>query len=282
MTDPACSIASLAANESLAGTAVESVDRWFLLEVTDTWAPKVLRSEAFSDAVAARLTEWSDAPRSRLQLVRRPGRSGKRPMFMVVSPSGQRQQVELDRYDDVVDLDLATLPSQESEPSVLVCVHGRRDRCCAQYGAAVYRSLQSRLGDVWQTSHLGGHRFAACVLSLPDGLMYGRLRAEHADAFSAAQYAGEVGDLDLFRGRCAYDRPTQAAEIFLRRRTGERSTGAFEWIETIADGEARWTVRFRAPSTEEVVKLRRQDTGEARPASCGGEPEPVMRFVEDH
>jgi hypothetical protein len=37
MGDPACSVASLEANESLAGTAVESVDRWLLLEVTDAW-----------------------------------------------------------------------------------------------------------------------------------------------------------------------------------------------------------------------------------------------------
>ena len=145
MSDPACSLASLAANESLAGTAVESVDRWILLEVTDAWAPKVLRSEVFSDAVARRLTEWSEAPRSRLQLIRRPGRTGKRPLLMVVSASGDTREAELDAFDDLVDLDLASLPLQNSaDPTVLVCVHGRRDRCCAQHGAAVYRSLQSR------------------------------------------------------------------------------------------------------------------------------------------
>ena len=177
-------------------------------------------------------------------------------------------------------LDLDAMPARTSEPIALVCVHGRRDRCCAQHGAAVYRSLQSRLGDVWQTSHLGGHRFAACVLTLPDGLMYGRLRAEHGDAFAAAQYAGEVGDLDLFRGRCSYDRPTQAAEIFLRRRTGERHAGAFEWVETSADGATSWTARFRGPCGEEVVSLRREDTGQVRPASCGGDAEPVMTFLE--
>ncbi len=200
---------------------------------------------------------------------------------MVVSSCGETRQVELDGFEDLVDLDLDALPVEErTDPTVLVCVHGRRDRCCAQHGAAVYRSLQSRLGDVWQNSHLGGHRFAACVVSLPDGLMYGRLRAEHADAFAAAQYAGEVGALDLLRGRCAYDRPTQAAEIFLRRRTGARSANAFEWIETTDDGGSSWTARVRGPSGEEVVNLRREDTGQVRPASCGGDTEPVMKFVE--
>ena len=216
MGEPACSLASLAANESLAGTAIDSVDRWLLLEVTDTWAPKAIQTEALPEAVRNRLAEWQETPRSRLQLIRRPGRSGKRPLVMVVS-KGEARQAALERYEDLLDHDLDALPAGPAEPMVLVCVHGRRDRCCAQHGSAVYRALQARMGDVWQTSHLGGHRFAACVLSLPEGLMYGRLRPEHGDAFAASLHAGEVGDLDLFRGRCEYDRPTQAAEIFLRR-----------------------------------------------------------------
>lgn len=279
MGGQACSVASLEADESLAGTAVESVDRWLLLEVTDTWAPKAIQSDVIHQAVRDRLGQWLEVPRSRLQLIRRPGRSGKRPLFTLVS-SGEARQIELDRYEDLLDFELDTIPAAPVEPMVLVCVHGRRDRCCAQHGSAVYRSLQARFGEVWQTSHLGGHRFAACVLSLPDGLMYGRMRAEHADAFVAARHADELGDLALFRGRCAYDRPTQAAEIFLRRRSGEKSVNAFEWIETIADGEASWTVRFRTPSGDHPVHVKLEDSGVTRPASCGGDLEQVTRFLE--
>lgn len=279
MGGQACSVASFEANESLVGTAVDSVDRWLLLEVTDTWAPKALQSDVLAQAVRDRLAAWLETPRSRLQLIRRPGRSGKRPLFMVVS-SEEARQAELDRYEDLLDLDLQMMPAAPAEPLLLVCAHGRRDRCCAQHGSAVYRSLQARLGDVWQTSHLGGHRFAACVLSLPDGLMYGRLRAEHADAFVAAHYAREVGDLGLFRGRCTYDRPTQAAEIFLRGRTGEKAVDAIEWIETLPDGELTWRVRFRTASGEQTIRVRREAAGVMRPASCGGDPEQVTRFLE--
>jgi hypothetical protein len=276
---PACSVASLGARESLVGTAVDSVDRWLLLEVTDPWAPKALQTEALPEAVRKYLARWLEGPRSRLQLIRRPGRSGKVSLVTLVS-KGSVRQIELERYEDLLDLDLDTLPAVPAEPMVLVCVHGRRDRCCAQHGSAVYRSLQARLGDVWQTSHLGGHRFAACVLTLPEGLMYGRLRAEHGDSFAAALHAGEVGDLELLRGRCEYDRPTQAAEIFLRRRTGERAGAAIEWIETSALGESSWSARFRAPSGEHTVQVTLENTGIESPASCGGEPEPVTRFVE--
>lgn len=134
--------------------------------------------------------------------------------------------------------------------------------------------------ETWQSSHLGGHRFAACVLWLPDGLMYGRLRAEHAPAFVRARQAGELGDMDLFRGRCAYDCPTQAAEIFLRRKLGEQDASAVALIESDSEDESTWVARFRTALGETSVRVRLEPTGIDAPASCGGEPEPVTRFVE--
>jgi hypothetical protein len=201
---------------------------------------------------------------------------------MVVFSAADRQQastVELDRYEDLLDIDLEALPAETAEPMCLVCVHGRRDRCCALHGSALFRAIQARGVDVWQTSHLGGHRFAACALWLPDGLMYGRLRAEHAERFVSARRAGEIGELGRFRGRCAHDRPTQAAEIFLRRRLGEQFAGSMEWLSTSEEPEMSWEARFRTGSGDEVVRVRLEETGVARPASCGGEPEPVTRFV---
>jgi hypothetical protein len=278
-----CSVASLEAGESLAGTAVESVDRWLLLEVTDPWAPKALQTDALSEAVRGRLAQWLEAPRSRLQLIRRPGRPGRKPLVMVVSSVAEQQRkstVELDRYEDLLDVDVDDLTSEPAAPMCLVCVHGRRDRCCGLLGSAVFRAIQTSGVDTWQTSHLGGHRFAACALWLPQGLMYGRLRAEHAEPFVAASRAGQVGSLDLFRGRCALDRPTQAAEIMLRGRSGEQGADAIAWVGTAVESERTWSARFRTPSGEEVVRVQLEDTGDARPASCGGEPEPVTRFVE--
>ena len=283
MAPPECSVASQEAGESLAGTAVESVDRWLLLEVTDPWAPKVLHTDALPELVRARLAEWLQTPRSRLQLIRRPGRPGKRSRFMVVSSVSDRQQastLELDRYEDLLDVELDTLPMTPAAPMCLVCVHGRRDRCCALHGGAVFRAIQARGVDVWQTSHLGGHRFAACALWLPDGLMYGRLRAEHAEGFVRARRAGQIGQLDLFRGRAAYDPPTQAAEIFLRRRLDEQATDALQWQATVPDSESAWEARFRTAAGDEVVRVRLEASGVVRPASCGGEPEPMTHFVE--
>lgn len=283
MDQPPCSIASLQVREPLGGTAVESVDRWILLEVTDTWAPKAIRTEALSEAARSVLERWLQRPRTRLQLIRRPGRPQKRPLLMLVSSApgeSRTARIELESLDDIAYVQPDALPASESTPICLVCVHGRRDRCCAQHGAAVFRAIHAQGVEVWQTSHLGGHRFAACALWLPEGLMYGRLRAEDAEAFVAAHRAGEVGDLDRFRGRCALDRPTQAAEIFLRRRLGSRVSETLEWQSTERHGEDTWHARFRSSGGEESIRVRLEHMTGARPASCGGDPEPVTRFVE--
>lgn len=280
MSATTCSAASLDAEEPLAGTATESTDRWVLLEVTDAWAPKVLQTEALDQAVRDKLSEWSTKPRTRLQLVRRPGRTGQRPCLMVASSDGRISRAELDRYEDLLDLEIDTLRSGSTGPIVLVCAHGRRDLCCAKHGSAVFRALQRTDLEIWQTSHLGGHRFAACVLTLPDGLMFGRVRPRHANAFAEATQTRRLVDIELFRGRCAYDRPTQAAEVFLRRRLDERAVDAISWLGTRAETNRAWTATFRTPTSEASVRVRLEELDVRRPASCGAAPEPIARFVQ--
>lgn len=280
---PECSVASLEAAEPLAGTATDSVDRWILLEVTDPWASEALDTEALPAPVRVRLGEWLREPRSRFQLIRRPGRVGKRRRLMVICCAGGQNEaadLELERYEDLLDVDPATLRMQAAPPIWVVCVHGRRDRCCALHGAAVFRAIQAEGVDVWQSSHLGGHRFAACVLSLPDGFMYGRVRSEHAPRLVAARDAGEIGELDLLRGRCSYDKPTQAAEVLLRQRFGIAGLDALQWLGTSSEEGSSWRVRFGVRDGEHAIHVKREQTGAMRPASCGAEPEPVTQFVE--
>ena len=285
MTTQPCSTASVEAGESLQGTAPESVQTWFLLEHAEPWAPKALQSEGIAGPVRERLTQWlHEVPRSRLQLLRRPGRSGKRPLFAVVTAGPQARVVrrlELDELMQLSELELGDVPPAEQEaPLCLVCVHGRRDRCCALHGAAFYRAVQGEGAEVWQTSHLGGHRFAACALWLPDGLMYGRLRAEHASDFVAAHRERRIGDLRHFRGTCAYDRPSQAAEIMLRQRTGEDRIDRLHWVCADSETNQSWRVRFVSDANEYELRLAMETLDAARSPSCGAAPEPITRFVE--
>jgi len=71
-------------------------------------------------------------------------------------------------------------PAREGR-KYLVCTNGARDPCCAIRGAAVADALAvARPGAAYESSHLGGHRFAANLLVLPDGLCFGRLDVRSA------------------------------------------------------------------------------------------------------
>jgi hypothetical protein len=102
----------------------------------------------------------------------------------------------------------------------LVCTNGARDPCCAIRGPAVAHALDRvRPGQVYECSHLGGHRFAANLLVLPEGLCFGRLDARSALALLEELEAGQL-PLEHLRGRSGLAREEQAAEILVRRELG--------------------------------------------------------------
>jgi hypothetical protein len=130
----------------------------------------------------------------------------------------------------------------------LVCTNGARDPCCAIRGPAVAQALDRAWpGRVYECSHLGGHRFAANVLVLPDGLCFGRLDARSALALAAELDAGRL-PLDYFRGRTTYEPEQQAAEILLRRELDLTGLDDLSLVEgttfAVADG-GHVTVRLR-------------------------------------
>ncbi|MFL6014288.1 MAG: sucrase ferredoxin [Gaiellaceae bacterium] len=113
----------------------------------------------------------------------------------------------------------------------LVCTNGARDPCCAIRGPAVAQALARELpGQVYECSHLGGHRFAANVLVLPEGLCFGRLDARTAVALAAELEAGRL-PLDHLRGRTALEPEQQAAEILVRRELGLTRLGDLRHVD---------------------------------------------------
>ncbi len=68
---------------------------------------------------------------------------------------------------------------------VLICTHGKRDRCCGSLGMNLYKELSnSVLFDtvanrrLYRTSHTGGHRFAPTAILLPQGTLWAFLNEE--------------------------------------------------------------------------------------------------------
>lgn len=67
--------------------------------------------------------------------------------------------------------------SGPAPPDVLLCAHGRRDRCCGQFGTRLQQDVEHRWPGVRvrRCSHTGGHRFAPTGITLPDGRLWANL-----------------------------------------------------------------------------------------------------------
>jgi len=163
----------------------------------------------------------------------------------------------------------------------LVCVNGRRDKCCAKFGTAMYDELAGVMGSsAWHTTHLGGHRFAPNMVFLPHGIQYGHAEpGEGADL--AAAYMADRLVLERLRGRTGYDAPINAAEGFLRRRTGETALDAYtlRGATTMVGDMAGFTFADRAGQDYEV-RVRRVESGLAWESCDAVEMKPVGRWEE--
>lgn len=159
-------------------------------------------------------------------------------------------------------------------PIFLVCAHGRRDACCARLGLPLFEGLKDRLAptDLWQASHLGGHRFAPNVVVLPYGIQLGRIPLERAAAVVDLVTAGRI-PLDLYRGRTLYEPRVQAAEITVRSITGADGIGDLSLVAHDDD-----LVTFATPAGDLTVRVEKRQ-GPLVPASCGVEPEPTVTWV---
>ncbi len=103
------------------------------------------------------------------------------------------------------------------EPVFLVCTHGKRNVCCARLGVPLAQALATRHpGQVWETTHVGGHRFAANLVILPHGLYYGPVGAGPAGVGPAAAaidaYQRGAVVVERYRGRAGQARADQEAE----------------------------------------------------------------------
>ncbi|WP_165873017.1 sucrase ferredoxin [Nocardioides jejuensis] len=274
MTTPfRCSVAAL--DLPMAGTA--ATDTGFLLiEHPGPWGNKALaESRLVPEAARDALALAAAARGIRVQLIRRPGErapAGTTFRVFLAHPAAGRLDVQ-DLNDRAaladLDLDLATRgPGWQPYAGslLLICTNGRRDICCAEFGRPVAQAAAAALPEeTWETTHLGGHRFAVAALTLPDGMSYGRVDADAARVIGEAAGAGAVVPAYL-RGRSSYPPQVQAAEIALYAALGVTAVDAFTLVDdTTADGAG--VVTFRLGEVEHEVAVTAYEQAPAR-QSC--------------
>ena len=154
---------------------------------------------------------------------------------------------------------------------VLVCTNGRHDPCCASLGRPLARSLRESewATRVWESSHIGGDRFAGNLLLLPESLYFGRCEATAAVRVLDAYDAGRL-HLTRFRGRSALSLVEQAAEHFVRAELELDRIDAVASIETLEAGRVRVVAGTTGQERALVVTVKRSSTRAPTPLTCRG------------
>jgi len=289
---PGCATVTRALGESPAGTATP-MRSWLLIEHPEAWshdvADRVLRSVLPPDRLRT-LTDLRRRHGLRPLLIRRPGfRAGARRTRTVLVGGVQPGRSWLERLQltdlrGLADLDLAAvatgtggLGEPVTGPVFGVCTHGAKDMCCATLGRPVARALAAAApGQVWETTHVGGDRFAGNVLVLPSGFLYGHVSVAGAPLVAAATAARRVLP-DLLRGRTSVGMPAQVAEIAVRRVTGLHG---MDEVEPLGEDAAGRQV-VRAGARRIGVRLGRQPLGVCGTSRCVGPLAPCAYSVEE-
>jgi hypothetical protein len=278
MTSPPffyCSELSRGFAEKTYGTASVG-DVWLMIEYPFWWASKAFQESHLSPSVKSHLNRFlKSIPRSRLLFIKRDrlGRSGELSVFVVRCREREPSTVQLriKDYEELRGIDLVGIARASGvealaagvvreRPLYLICTHGRRDKCCAKFGYPLYKSLSAQDTSVWQSSHVGGDRFAANLVCFPHGLFYAHMTLEMS-RHVIAEYEARRVVLDKYRGRACYSYPAQAAEYFIRTEGRIAGLDALRQLDCRPAGEKSWRVRFAAgeddaPETVHEARVR--------------------------
>ena len=267
--------AVLNADEALPGSAPVA-DTHVFLEHLGPWPSSPL--EALDLNYAAELGELDAS----IALVRRPapfrdaGTGIPDRPYVIVSTAGRVAATRTSGLphpstlaDSIATLARGELPAGwKYEPwLILVCPHARRDACCARLGRPLIDELLAITDQerIWETTHLGGHRFAPTCLALPSQVVYGRVASDRVPELAAAVASGEVVP-DLMRGRTTYVPALQAAEVVARTRLDIRDE-TLELVGSTVDGDRTSSI-WRSGDTRVDVTIEKR-LGPPRQLSCG-------------
>ncbi|MFC5723654.1 sucrase ferredoxin [Streptomyces gamaensis] len=283
-----CATASRRLSEPLAGTAA-AAPTWLLVEQPGPWGAKALTESHLDPGVGRALEAAAEGTGVRVALIRRPGRhadchrpAAHRVFAAHTAPGRSWVRTALVDPADLAGLDFAALGAgehgglwepYEGDPLVFVCTNGKRDRCCALLGRPLAAELAaSGAVGAWEVTHIGGHRFAPTLFVLPYGYAYGRVTAHGVKDVLEAVRDGRIVTAGC-RGRSAWERPGQAAELAVRELTGEEGADALDVPDAEAVGDGRWSVTVtHTDGRAWRVAVAQGATSPPRPESCGRAP----------
>lgn len=250
---------------------------WLVIEQPGAWGADALTESdlpaGFGQALKETLTDSEIgvvlARRPSSHSVERRATNRRRIWLAHCAPAGVRMRAgSLDNVTDLLRWDWAAIKKGElppvgrrsADPALFLCVNGKRDACCAIHGRKVIDELRNDpelTGQVFEASHLGGHRFTPTALMLPWGYLYGRLTAAAAREALSLAWQGRTLTSSL-RGRSSLPAWAQVAELAVREKADTHPVDALDVL--IRRGE-RWlpSVMSANPESADEVQVRHTD-----------------------
>ncbi|MFT4712596.1 MAG: hypothetical protein ACJAVI_004821 [Candidatus Azotimanducaceae bacterium] len=290
-----CCETALKDDASLPGTAVH-VDVWILLEYAYAWKDKAMEDNLLPSAVSEsfkRLTEEFTALglKLRVQLIKQASSELQSPKLFFADGRDSETRLmtsQLNGYDTFPLLSATQLLEKNvtgftpyTDEIYLICTNGQRDVCCSRFGRPLYRKLHEHYGDrIWQTTHLGGHRYAPNLLCLPTGYVYGFVDPTISEEL-VENHDNKVLDINRLRGRSHYTPHAQAAEIFVRQqhnlvRNTDISCGSAS-LQNEESSVQYSSVNYKG-KVEGEIYLRKEALPNT-PTSCEPTPKPRAHFT---
>jgi hypothetical protein len=249
----ACTLQSIQADEPLAGTA-PVVSCYVIIEQPGPWGREALLDSHLPRELGEQLLALTNGTQVKIVLARHPDRlerdhaAGHNVWIAHTAPGhrGMRHGIVEDLktllawdFEAMAQGNLPPIGHIQRRQLTFVCTHGSRDACCAVVGRPIYDELLASVPLdertlVWEVSHLGGHRFAPTILSLPSGSVHGRLSAAETIEMRTAAGAGLLY-LNGFRGRSSFPAPLQVAGIAVRNVYDIKEADAIDVLRVVND-----------------------------------------------
>lgn len=214
-----CREESLQIDEPLAGTGTHAVQNLLISWPRAQWTRSSRRARDMSDQISELLDKLAAQGRRVNLIYRRDDLEAGHRIFLM--PENQSYRVLPDQLPGFLEQLLAGTQSPGetlTQPILLCCTHGRKDRCCAKFGFQAYKALRESVRQealpvsVWESSHLGGCRLAASAVVMPAMRKYGRISPQDALPLLQSEMNGRPY-LPCLRGDAELNPVQQVARI---------------------------------------------------------------------
>jgi hypothetical protein len=188
---------NLSLNEPLIGTAANS-HHLMIVDQARPWKSKIQDSLHLNEETQSILDSWRQAGQS----------------FTLLANATTKESLGLSHRFSWTAGKYVPDPKLEADEAVwLVCTHGSRDSCCGTLGVRLAQQLrQLNIGQVWEVSHIGGHRFAPTLWHLPSWRVYGRLPE---NSLELSNWVSKPLGTQFLRGHAGYSAKLQVFEAYL-------------------------------------------------------------------